>query len=477
MIGDYMGNRIVIFGASNGAVKVAHTLKNIGIDFDFFIDNDSNKFGKILEGKVIRDPKDLVATSTQYKVIIASMYHSDIENQLLQMGIKKENIVPKEKYILDYIDTNLHEITSQQPIDGTKEKEDNIIIDLGDGMSLGGIEKWGINLSKAICNKNKKVTIITIEEDNEVILDTSINIRRFNLSFDRYIESIKELVDEIMAQLPCTVIINRINQLYMAAHIIKKIYGNDIKIISVIHSDFVRMYEQNELVNNNVDAFLCVSSDILGHFITGYHVDSEKVFFKDSPIYYEEGYLKQYSDTDKPIQIGYGGRLEKAQKRADLLIPLVRRLEESGINYHLNIAGDGSYYNKLDEYIIQNDLEDKVGLYGFIPFDKMNCFWKKCDIFINLSEVEGSCLSMLESMSFGAVPIVTDTSGAKSFVSNNVNGYVANLGDIDTITECIVELSKDKNKLKKFGNASRKLIKSRCNPDEYINYLCDLISK
>ncbi len=472
----YMSDRIVIFGASGGAVKVAHTLKNIGIDFDFFVDNDSKKFGKILEGKVIRNPEDLVNTPIQYKIVIASMYHGEIEEQLLRMGIKKENIVLKEKYVLEYIDTHLQKIIIQQPDNMTEKTEDNILIDLGDGMKLGGIEKWGITLASALSSNHKKVTIITTEEESEIQLDEAISLRRFDLSFHRYTESIMELVDEITAHLPCTIIINRINQLFMASHIAKKNYGKSVKIISVLHSYFIRMYEQNELINKDVDAFMCVSSDIQNYFTTHYEVDCDKVYYKDSPIFFEEDYIKQYSDVDHPIRIGYGGRLERAQKRADLLIPLIHRLDELKVNYHFNIAGEGSYYDKIQNYRKDNSLEDRVSLLGSIPFDKMNDFWKQCDIFVNVSDIEGSSLSMLESMSFGVVPVVTDTSGAKSFANININGYVTKLEDVDSLAESIMELSKDREKLKEYGTVSRAMIKSRCNPQDYINYVCDLIS-
>ena len=42
-------DKIVIFGASGGAVKVAKTLKNLGMDFLCFVDNDKNKWGTTVE--------------------------------------------------------------------------------------------------------------------------------------------------------------------------------------------------------------------------------------------------------------------------------------------------------------------------------------------------------------------------------------------------------------------------------------------
>lgn len=471
-----MNSHIVIFGASGAGVKVARTFINIGLDFDFFIDNDSNKFGTIVEGKLIRNPVDLLSMPITYNIVIASMYHAEIEEQLIQMGIKKENIVLKEKYILEYIDLYIQEFTDFDLGNIKELRSKNILMDLSDGLTLGGIEKWGITVADALNSVNNNITIVMNKEESNQTPDVKCNIHKFDLSFERYKESIKELVREIISQLPCVIIINRINQLFVASYIVKKHFGDQIKVLSVIHSDFVRMYEQNALVNQYVDAFLCVSNDVKNRFIKQYHIPSEKVFFKDSPIPFDTEFKKKYTEEGKPIVIGYGGRLEKAQKRADLIIPLIARLEEMEIDYRLNIAGNGSYYNHLVQYVSENKLNEKVILFGALPFEKMNQFWRDCDIFINLSDLEGIGLSMLEAMSVGAVPVVTDTAGAKSFIKNDENGYVHNLGDINSIAASVYQLNINRNKLCDFGSKSRSIIKDRCNLEDYVKYIEKIIN-
>ena len=67
-----------------------------------------------------------------------------------------------------------------------------------------------------------------------------------------------------------------------------------------------------------------------------------------------------YSTYMDKIQIGYAGRLEIMQKRADLLIELVKQLELKKVPYIFHIAGTGIYFNEIKQYIKENKLEEKI---------------------------------------------------------------------------------------------------------------------
>lgn len=471
-----MMDEVVIFGASGGAVKVAQMLMNLGVEIIFFVDNDGSKHGKTIEGKPVASPEILRNSTNVYKIVIASVYHDEILHQLLDMGIPKDHIILKEEYVMDYINSHMEDLINPTDINsaGQNSGEETIIIDLAEGIVLGGVEKWGVSLAEALQKRKKKVKIFTMEGNIEYRMDRddSYPIQLFELSHDRYIESIKELVIEIVHQMPCTIVINKINQIFMAASIVKKIFPDHIRIVSVLHSDFTRMYEQNQLVKDELDAVLCVSDNIKAKLISDFHVSENMVYYKNSPVSYDMDFVKEYSKECNPIVVGYGGRLEKAQKRADLLIPLIEKLERKGVDYVLYIAGGGSISNKISNYIQENSLVERVILTGVLPFNKMLDFWKKCDVFINLSEIEGGAgLSALEAMSVGVVPVVTRTSGIHGFIVDGVNGFVNEIGDIDGIVENIFILSKERKKLKEYGDRSREIIKQKCNREEYVDYL------
>jgi glycosyltransferase involved in cell wall biosynthesis len=466
-----MNNQIVIFGASSGGEKVAKTIINIGLDFAFFLDNDYRKHNTYLNGKLIKSPNILLEMTTKYKIIIASIYHDEIKDQLINMGIKQECIILKEQFILEFLNKHsnrfLEDLNSYQ----TKLKKRNILIELGDGMEIGGIEKWGITVAEAFCEQDYDVTILTKNALIDTNMDIKCNIEYFDLSPEYYHQSINLVLKYILTKLPCVIIINKINQIFFAAYLLKKYYKDSIKIISVLHSDFTRTYEQNKIINNYVDNYLCVSNDVKSNFEKNFVNDANKIHYKESPIVFDEQYFKTYSNIDEPIRIGYGARLEKAQKRADLLIPLINQLEKLHVMYTLDIAGDGSYFKHIQNFIIQNSLENKIRLHGSISFKKMNDFWKSCDICINLSDIEGIGLSMLEAMALGVIPIVTETAGAKEFIKNGVNGFINSCNDVYSIAKCIEGLSNNRDKLSSFGDISRTIIKEKCSIKDYLYYI------
>ena len=145
---------IVIFGASGGALKVANTFKSLNIDFQFFVDNDEKKWGTFIEDTEVKKPS--VLKNSDYEIVIASIYQEEIEEQLKEMGIDLLKVVPKEKYIMEKINDKLEEFSDYIQTKKINFKENqSYIIDLAEGLSVGGIETWSFNLAKILKKKNR----------------------------------------------------------------------------------------------------------------------------------------------------------------------------------------------------------------------------------------------------------------------------------------------------------------------------------
>ena len=101
----------------------------------------------------------------------------------------------------------------------------------------------------------------------------------------------------------------------------------------------------------------------------------------------------------------------------------------------------------------------------------MHYLWKKADIVVSLSETEGLGLSILEGMSYGAVPVVTDTAGIREYVINDENGYVVSIGDIKSMADKIKHLDENRVKLISFKKKSRYLIQNKCSEERYYDFI------
>ena len=128
----------------------------------------------------------------------------------------------------------------------------------------------------------------------------------------------------------------------------------------------------------------------------------------------------------------------------------------------------------LEEAVKENKLEEKIILYGQLPREKISEFWNNKDIFIAVSDKEGCCLSMMEAMASGAVPVVTGFSVSYEYVSVPKNGYVVPFGDMETMAECIGELYNHPNTIKEKSISCIEYIRKHCSYNSYRNFLFNL---
>ena len=447
----------ILFGAGVYAKKYRALLEYLCIDFDYFTDNDSSKWGTMLYGKKVISPEELKHYS-KCQIIISSTHEIAIRKQLSKLGLI-QNVIG-----LDY----LYQLCEQRMNGNAREKnvkqnEEAVLVDMYEGIGWGGSELWAADLAFGLNETGKKTILIGGTE--QVLLE-----KRYEKLVQRLPEkdTIKQMTEFMESNLPFVFINNFAGCGFMAAIILKRKYPNLVRIISVIHNDNQSLFDAHMIMKKYIDKIFCVSEQIREHMWEQYDFDNHKYFFKEQPIQSDVSWSRSWNVL-RPLRIGYAARLVHQQKRADLLIYLIGSLEEKKVEYRLQVAGEGECLEKLKVYTQKNRLESKVELIGRLPKSKMDDFWQNQDIFVNVSEYEGTSLSMLEAMSYGCVPVVTDVSGAREFITEDC-GYVCQVGDIEYIAECISKLAEDREKLKKYGQNCRKIIQNRCNPKEYIKY-------
>lgn len=466
---DLSPAEVYIFGASAGGGHVYDTLVDLGVRVAGFVDNGEKKWGTEFRGTMVYAPEILNGCTEKQKIVIASTYHDEIRAQLLGMGIPEEKIVMKDKLVWEALCLGEPEGSAYQ------RQSSRVLFDLSEGFMLSGVVNWTVNLVEQMHQDKKDFYVLSMGREDCNYDYGKIAGRVFwaDYSLSRYRQSVEETVAYIETKLPCKIIINQITQIFWAACLVKQKHKGQVEIVSVIHSDFSRIYEQNVYLDKLIDSYICVSQEIYNTMQDRYGIDGKKLHYKPTSTEYDKGYRKEVTKAGKPLAIAYAARIEKAQKRADLLPPLVQLLEKSGMDYRLNIAGDGTYYSKLEDFIREQGVGGRVKLYGALPYDAMRDFWKENDVFINLSDVEGMPVSLLEAMSWGVVPVVTRTSGVGATVEDGVNGYICEKEAVESIVSKIQGLDRDRGQLYRMAEACRGRIEERHDRREYVRYLIE----
>lgn len=464
---------LFIFGASGGALKVVKMLKGFGVPIEALTDNDKSKWRTLCEGVLVIPPKELMRIDCD--IMIASTYQEEIEEQLKQYGISNR-LVLKEQYIQSYIDRHIEEY-SQLGFEPTVAMIQNppIIFGLEEGMWLGGVENLTFMWARELKKRGRIVWIFSNVTDDPAPEDLVENVRFFDLTYERYWLAIHELVEAIHEIGPCIIVDNWNNQILTAISIVKRINKDYVRCVSILHNDKVLFYRRIAFMESYTDAIAGVSLDINRRLHNDFGIEQEKLFYKESPIDFDIELTKKFTaDKESPLQIAYAARITKTQKRADLLIPLIKKLVEAGVPFHFHIAGIGDYLDKLQALIMENELEDKVTLYGWVDRNEMINFWRDKDIFVNVSDYEGLPLSMLEAMASGVVPVVTQVSGVNQFIVPLENGYICDCGDIEAFVQHISKLNQNRELLESMGKRAIQIVRKKCNKDDYIDYILAL---
>ena len=456
--------KLVLFGAGVYAKMYKSLLDYLNIPFDYYTDNDSSKYGLFLYGKEVIDPNTLPLLDCN--VIISCSHGEAIKEQLKGMGILDRLISLED--ICEIFKERISEKTMKYK---NMKQQKTVLVDMYEGIGWGGTEMWAASVAKGLLKRGYPVALLGSQEQESLSKEYEDMVERFSCE-----NTIEQMVSYMLDRLPFVLLNNFSGCAYLAAVMLKMQYPKQVEIIDVIHNDNISLFNSHMVFREWVNGFICVSDKIRNSIISLYHIEEEKVFFKEQPILSEKDFQRKYI-KEGPLRIGYAARLVKQQKRADLFPTLIDMLEKYQMPYLLEIAGEGECKCLIEEYISKNYLEDRVKVLGRIPKEDMPQFWKKQDVYLNFSEYEGTSLSMLEAMSFACVPVVTDVSGVSEFITNEYNGCVCHVGDLDSIAKEMYRLGSHRELLSEYGGLCQNIIQTRCNPDDYMEYIDRVIQR
>ena len=169
------------------------------------------------------------------------------------------------------------------------------------------------------------------------------------------------------------------------------------------------------------------------------------------------------------IDMLYLGRIEK-NKGMDYLLEAMRELKTMGAQLTLHFAGieqgKNGYVGRFQEL-----LGDRFVYEGVVAGDQKKALFRRCQVFVLPSLYEGLPISLLETMSYGLVPVVTDVGSITEYVDDGVNGLLIKTRDSASIIAAVDRLLHDRAALQKMSAAARQTIVTRLQPAKYIEQL------
>ncbi|MBD3182824.1 glycosyltransferase [Candidatus Poribacteria bacterium] len=157
------------------------------------------------------------------------------------------------------------------------------------------------------------------------------------------------------------------------------------------------------------------------------------------------------------------------RKGTDLMAQICAKLEESGVNYHLTIAGVEEHPGEMEK--IKAMFIDMVGdenyeFAGQLEYDQLINALKSAHALVFPTRGDNYPVAVAEAMMAGLPIIATRIGAIPEMVDNGSTGLLVNEEDVDGMVEHITALFDDPELCLRMGNKAREVALKRNTPEQ-----------
>lgn len=150
------------------------------------------------------------------------------------------------------------------------------------------------------------------------------------------------------------------------------------------------------------------------------------------------------------IRLVYVGRLDQIHKNIFTFPHIFKELEKRGYKVVFYIAGDGEHYEELKYQFNKLNQRGKVIFMGRLNTIEIEKLFHKSDFLLNTSFSEGLPMVVLESMSCGLIPILSDIGPHHYSLGTVLSHDLIGSSEISSYVNTILKLRKDEMLFKKY---------------------------
>jgi glycosyltransferase involved in cell wall biosynthesis len=235
-----------------------------------------------------------------------------------------------------------------------------------------------------------------------------------------------------------------------------------IKTITHVHGGYHLMSKNSNLlikylvknILNNSNVIIVLSYIEKNNIIKKFNYKKDIIVLPNC-VNTEIIYIKK-KKTEK-LNILYVGRLDKEKGLFDI-VQALSKIDD--IDFCFLICGAGPLEDEILK-MCDNYINGKYSFEGIVSGGEKNDIFSDSDIFILPSYYEGLPMSLLETMSAGVVPIVTNVGSISTVVDDGLDGIFIDKNSPEQIADKIRLLYNDRELLKRMSeNARNKIIKN-----------------
>lgn len=345
------------------------------------------------------------------------------------------------------------------------------ILYLNNEMTIGGVAKCILKLSKELSSENK---IFIASKENGALLDEFkkigiSNISLFDVENKSPINILKNVIKIIKIVRESNIDI--IHSHHRMTTLLAKIASKFIKV-KVIHTQHLCIEDKFRLTNlalKNIK-IITVSESAKRILIEKANLNEKNITTIYNTI---ETSCKNKKIDSRLIDLKNKGNFIVAQvsrvidyKGVYDFIDVAKKTGLTNKNIKFFLIGDGPELDNIKKSVIEQSLEEIVYILGA----KNNVIehLKYIDILLLCSYIEGLPLAPLEAFSQGVPVIATNINGTNEEIVNGKNGYLVEVKDIDGFSRNIIKIYENISLLSELKNNAKQVYIEKFNEKLYI---------
>lgn len=251
------------------------------------------------------------------------------------------------------------------------------------------------------------------------------------------------------------------------------------EILGLPANFFMEFLEKRSLQKATLIA--SISQNISEIITEKYGIDDKKIVH--SPLGVNSPKIEKPNFRANSYKLLFVGRLEK-RKGVQELIDAMPKILSANSNIKIDIVGKDYFqapgnisYLKYFQKVVPAELAKRVKFYGFVTSERLQNFYRECDIFIAPSRYESFGLIFLEAMAYGKPVIGTSVGGIPEIIKDGRNGLLIDVKNPDQIANAAVGLFSNKDLRKKLGLQALKDVRDCFSVENMVKRSIEVYSK
>jgi glycosyltransferase involved in cell wall biosynthesis len=138
------------------------------------------------------------------------------------------------------------------------------------------------------------------------------------------------------------------------------------------------------------------------------------------------------------------------------------------------LVGDGPWRDRLQARVRALALQDHFVFAGLVPPSEIPQYVGAMDVLAHLSRREGLARALPQALAAARPVIAYDCDGAKEICLPDKTGYLIPPGDLQQLTDRLLQLAGDPALRERLGKQGQQLVKERFSVERMVEELCEL---